>query len=83
MQVTLKGKESNQTVQFNALTIPTICSPLKNQAIEIACHNYPHLQGLKLADLGPERDIGSELDSLFGGDYHWHYLKGKTDGGNN
>ena len=76
MQVTPKEEQSNQTVQFNALTIPTICSPIKNQAIEIACHNYHHLQGHKLADLGPESDIGSDVDILVGDDYYWHFLNG-------
>ena len=76
MQVTPKEEQSNQTVQFKALTIPTICSPIKNQAIEIACHNYHHLQGHKLADLGPESDIGSDVDILVGGDYYWQFLNG-------
>ena len=35
----------------------------------------------KDAEFGPESDIGSEVDSLVGGDYYWHFLKGKTDGG--
>ncbi|CAB3979174.1 PREDICTED: uncharacterized protein LOC107346460, partial [Paramuricea clavata] len=76
VQLTVKGEDSNQIVQLNAFTIPTICSPLKNQAIEIACHNYSHLQGLKLADIGPESNIGSEVDILIGSDYYWHFLNG-------
>ena len=35
---------------INAYEVELICGPIANQTIEIAQQNYPHLQGLPLAD---------------------------------
>jgi hypothetical protein len=47
----------------NAYSVPTICSPLSNQAVRLAVDNYPHLRGLDLADIPPSSD-NVEIDIL-------------------
>ena len=59
----------NLKVYINAYEIDFICSPLSNQSIDVALHDYPHLQGLVLADanLTPERDGENlEVDLMIG-----------------
>ena len=68
----------------NAYSVPIICSPLSNQATNVAVERYPHLQGIELADLS----TGSseiEIDVLIGADYYWNFVssivrRGETAG---
>ena len=50
VSVELKSKESDLSMKFNLLAVDQICSPLKGKAIRWAQKEYPHVQGLKLAD---------------------------------
>ena len=58
-----------------AYSVPTICSPLSNQAVKLAVEKYPHLQGLQLADI-PESADDVEIDVLIGADYYWNFFDG-------
>ncbi|KAK3732474.1 hypothetical protein QZH41_003783 [Actinostola sp. cb2023] len=59
----------------NAYSVPTICSPLSNQAVQLAVNNYPHLRGLELADI-PSNSDNVEIDVLIGADYYWNFVTG-------
>ena len=52
----IKGKSSNQNVYVEAICVPEICSPLKNQNIEIAAGQYEHLLNLDFADCSQGED---------------------------
>ena len=45
----IKGKSSNHSVYVEAVCVPEICSPLKNQSIEIPDGQYEHLLNLGFA----------------------------------
>ena len=46
----IKGKSSNHSVYVEAICVPEICSPSKNQNIEIAAGHYQHSLNLDFAD---------------------------------
>ena len=71
VSVELKSKQSEFSMQFNLLEVDQICSPLKGQAIRWAQKEYPHLQGLKLADFPSETETELEIDLMLGGDTLW------------
>ena len=71
VSVELKSKQSEFSMQFNLLEVDQICSPLKGQAIRWAQKEYPHLQGLKLADFPSETETELEVDLMLGGDTLW------------
>jgi hypothetical protein len=79
----------NLKVYINAYEIDFICSPLSNQSIDVAIHDYPHLQGLVLAnaDPNPERDGENlEVDLMIGADHYWsfvqnHVVRGESGSG--
>ena len=55
---------------IKALIIPTICSPIANQAVDVAAKSYSHLSDLPLADFCvAELDV--DVDMLIGADYFW------------
>ena len=60
----IQGLHQGEPISISAMTSPLICSPLPS-AIEV--YNYPHLQGLQLADKcdQPQQDfnilVGSKL----------------------
>ena len=74
VSVELKSKQSEFSMQFNLWEVEQICSPLKGQAIRWARKEYPHLQGLKLADLPSETETELEVDLMLGGDTLWHIM---------
>ena len=71
VSVELKSKQSEFSMQFNLLEVDQICSPLKGQSIRWAQKEYPHLQGLKLADFPSETETELEVDLMLGGDTLW------------
>ena len=74
VQLSIKSVDGME-LYVNAYSVPTICSSLKNQAVELAVHKYPHLQGLKLADI-PATSSEIEVDVLIGADYYWNFITG-------
>ena len=61
----------------NAYSVPSICSPLSNQAVKLAVNNYPILRELELADL-PDDSENVEIDILLGADYYWNFVTSTT-----
>ena len=60
---------------IKTFTIPTICSPIANQAVDVAARSYSHLSDLPLADFCvAESDV--DVDMLIGGDYFWSIVTG-------
>ena len=66
----------SSTVQMTAHVVPLICSPLKDQSVQLAQQSYERLIELELADC-PVVDCGSEVDILkFGNDIYWCFFTG-------
>ena len=64
-----------QHIEINALSYPTICSPIKSH---IDVELFPHLLGLNLAD-DPDR-VGNDSDSidiLIGADQYYEFVSGE------
>ena len=62
---------SGEKIDLTALSVPVICSPLP-PAIDV---DYPHLEGLELADPLDE-DNESRIDILIGSDFYWNIVTG-------
>ncbi|XP_028413524.1 uncharacterized protein LOC114536361 [Dendronephthya gigantea] len=62
----------NEDVIISALSFPVICSPL---ITKIEVDQYPHLQGLQLAD---SSDSNDSIDVLIGSDHYWDLVEGDT-----
>ncbi len=61
----------------NAFSVPVICSPIPNQAVELAVKQYPHLSGLNLADNNsPSNDV--DIDILIGADFYWNFVSNES-----
>ena len=65
----------SSTVQMTAHVVPLICSPLKDQAVQLAQESYEHLVDLELADC-PTIGGSSEVDILIGNDIYWCFFTG-------
>ena len=65
----------SSTVQMTAHVVPLICSPLKDQAVQLAQESYEHLVDLELADC-PTIGCSSEVDILIGNDIYWSFFTG-------
>ena len=62
----------NEDIMISALSFPVICSPLSTK---IEVDQYPHLQGLQLAD---SSDSNECIDVLIGSDHYWDIVRGDT-----
>ena len=72
--------KQNKYLEITALNFPVICSPLtKRRPKRVNINNYPHLQGLELAD-SSESQCG--IDILIGSDHYWEIVTGETIRGN-
>ena len=61
----------------NAFSVPVICSPISNQAVELAVKQYPHLRGLNLADnSSPSNEV--DIDILIGADFYWNFVSNES-----
>ena len=72
VQVRLQGKLGND-IEILALGFPTICSPLQTP---VAVSQYPHLQGLELADDNLLDHNSDCIDVLIGSDHYWDIVTG-------
>ena len=70
----------SSTVQMTAHVVPLICSPLKDQAVQVAQESYEHLVDLELADR-PTIGCSSEVDILIGNDIYWCFFTGDLEQG--
>ena len=59
-------------ITINALKFPVICSPSPS----LAGTNYPHLEGLELAD--QLTNSSDSIDVLIGSDFYWQIVDGET-----
>ena len=75
MQLALTSNDGME-LYINAYSVPTICNPLSNQAVQVAVQEYPHLQDLELAD-NLEARTEVEIDVLIGADYYWNFFTGE------
>lgn len=64
-------------MSLSVYVMPAICEPLARQPVSACVRQYPHLQGLELAD---SSSTGSSMavDVLIGSDYYWHLVTGST-----
>lgn len=62
----------DDAINISALTFPVICSPLPGKVSV----NYPHLDGLELAD--EPFDAKGSIDLLIGCDHYWDFEMGET-----
>ena len=53
--------------------VDNICSPISNQAIDLAKFKYPHLTDLPLADSGNGNE-NLEVEIMVGADYLWNFM---------
>ena len=65
----------NELVQFNAISVPYICAPLSNHAVNFTKTKYEHLRDLDLAETG--EGVG-QVDILIGSDVYWKVFSGKV-----
>ena len=80
VELCVRGLSECSGVQMTALSVPLICSPLKEQAVQFAQQSFSHLEDLKLADQ-PSESCGSEVDVLIGNDFYWSFFTGETKRG--
>ena len=72
MKLQVRRSGCEDAIKISALTFPVICSPLPGKVSV----NYPHLDGLELAD--EPFDAEGSIDILIGCDYYWHFVTGET-----
>ena len=72
----LEDKNSSESIQIDALSVPYICPPVTDQPIEIAKSNFSHLQDLNLADSNGNNS-SLEIDILIGVDHFWELFTGE------
>ena len=77
IQVGSRRKDTGVTVYLEALCVPEICSPLRNQNIEVAVEQHEHLKALNLADF-TETNTSMEIDLLIGLDFYFSFVKGEV-----
>ena len=80
LKIRSRLKSSDLCVYLEALCVPDICSPLRNQNIEVVTDNYEHLKQLNLADfVENNKDMG--IDLLIGLDFYYSIVSGKIKRG--
>ena len=63
---------------INAHTLPLICSPIQNQAIQFAVKSYDHLSHIELSDsMKFSHNLGMDVDLLIGSDFYWSFHTGE------
>ena len=62
--------------ELDAFVVPHICDPITSQMNSSCSEIFPHLAGLDLADLPPEKTL--EVDMLIGSDLYWDFITGQT-----
>ena len=71
----------SSVVQMTAHVVPLICSPLKDQAVQLAQECSEHLVDLELADC-PTIECSSEVDILIENDIYWCFFTRDLKRGN-
>ncbi len=78
-KVKLQLKGQSKDIEISALSFPKICAPLSTT---LDIDEYPHLQGLQLADDNLlSNDTDSDVDILIGSDYYYDIITGEIQRG--
>ena len=74
-KVNIANKNGGESIEITAIGFPTICAPLPAR---INVDEYPHLEGLELADFDLCNNSGScdTVDILIGADHYWDIVTG-------
>ena len=82
VQLAVKGLNDDLMLYINAHTVPLICCPIQNQAIQFAVESYDHLSHIELADSMKFSDnLRMDVDLLIGSDFYWNFLTGEISTG--
>ena len=65
-------RTADEDIKLQAF-VTDICHPLKNQNTKFAKKNCSHIKNLTLADENCLKS--SDIDTLIGSDYYWHFVK--------
>ena len=69
VQLKVRGKNSTNDVYIEAICVPVVCSPLRNQRFATSGNHYPHLTNLDLADCY-DTSYELEINILVGLDFY-------------
>ena len=74
VQLKVRGKKLNNEIYIEAICVPTICSPLRNQEVDMAVYKnkYEHLKELELAD---NYNGGLRIEILVGLDFYYSFME--------
>ena len=76
VQAKLKDIHGENPTLLELIVVPTICSPLSNQTIELTQATHSHLVTLPLSgNTGGNSEL--EANVLIGGSYYWSFFTGK------
>ena len=71
VQFAVKGLNDDLMLYINAHTVPLICSPIQNQAIQFVVESYDHLSHIELADsMKFSQNLGMDVDLLIERDFY-------------
>ena len=73
-EVCIKPNDKGSSYFIKAVAVPTICTPISGQNINVALEKHPFLRDLKLADNGSLREV--PVDVLIGADEYWKLVTG-------
>ena len=76
VQICLKGMNSDLSLYVTIYVVPTICSPLRNQAIQFTQERYSHFCDLPLADIVIDNS-DSEVGILIGSNHYGALTTGR------
>ena len=76
VQLELMSVQGGKAVRVEAFVVPEISS-IQNESLEVAKHEYPHLEGLWLSDVCRSKER-LEIDILVGADYLWSFQTGRV-----
>ena len=65
---------------IEVIVVPTICSPLSGQFIELAKNPYTHLNNIQLRDCNVSNSE-SQIYVLIGADHYWNFMTGEVKRG--
>ena len=77
VQLCVRSPYNSLCIYVTAYVVPIVCAPIRNQAISFAIGNYPHLEGLWLADYPAKMDETLNCNILIGANFYWQFISGK------
>ena len=80
VQLKIQSCSSSNFKIIEAIVMPTICSPLSGQFIELAKNQYTHLNNIQLSDC-KVNNSDSQIDVLTGADHYWDVMTGEVKPG--